>query len=326
MKKDDNSGVSIKQIIITAMFLVVTTFGGLNTYRIVSDKNVDTIQNLESAYLNENVYESALVENTEDDVVYSENIKYLAAKIVESDSTNSGDDIVLTEATNTNGDEKVISRGNFVREQIADDIAVEGNNKLLNTVLTGIKDLGDNQANIINSINSDLKQNIENENSGEKSGDAVILEEKSGDINQEVQSEIEEPVASAVSTETVKESAPTTAPTEYVKTIDVKATAYCLCKKCCGKSPSNPAYGITASGLKIVPGTNMKVVASDPKVIPLGTNVYIEGLYGAKDYGYAIVADTGSAIKNFKIDLYMDTHQMALNWGVKTVRVYILDK
>ena len=115
-------------------------------------------------------------------------------------------------------------------------------------------------------------------------------------------------------------------PTEYVRTIDVKATAYCLCKKCCGKNPSHPAYGITASGLKITPGTGMKVVASDPKVIPLGTNVYIEGLYGASDYGYAIVADTGSAIKNLKIDLYMDTHQMALNWGVKTVRVYILDK
>ena len=70
----------------------------------------------------------------------------------------------------------------------------------------------------------------------------------------------------------------------------------------------------------------MKVVASDPSIIPLGTEVYIEGLYGAKDYGYAVVADTGSAIKNLKIDLYMDTHQMALNWGVKTVRVYILGK
>ena len=104
----------------------------------------------------------------------------------------------------------------------------------------------------------------------------------------------------------------------------MKATAYCLCKKCCGKSPSNPGYGVTASGLRIIPDTGMKVVASDPSVIPLGTKVYVEGLYGAKDYGYAVVADTGSAIKNLKIDLYMDTHQMALNWGVKTVRVYIL--
>ena len=144
----------------------------------------------------------------------------------------------------------------------------------------------------------------------------------------ETVTEIIEPVAEVVETKEniLNTEENFTPPTEYLRTIDVKATAYCLCKKCCGKSPSNPAYGITASGLKITPGEGMKVVASDPKVIPLGTNVYIEGLYGAKDYGYAIVADTGSAIKNLKIDLYMDTHQMALNWGVKSVRVYILDK
>ena len=335
MKKDDNSGVSIKQIIITALFLVVTTFGGLNTYRIVCENNANTIQNLESACLNDNVYEAALVENTEDDIVYSENIKYLAAKIVELESTCSGDDLELANGNIINNTEKIISRGNFVREQIADDITSD-NNKLLGTVLSGIKDIGENQDNIINVINSDLKENIKKSNLSEKSGntsvskeisgDAVALEEKFSDINKEIEVESTVTDASAVSTEVVEEIVPVGAPTEYVKTIDVKATAYCLCKKCCGKSPSNPAYGVTASGLKIIPGNNMKVVASDPSVIPLGTNVYIEGLYGAKDYGYAIVADTGSAIKNLKIDLYMDTHQMALNWGVKTVRVYILDK
>lgn len=114
-------------------------------------------------------------------------------------------------------------------------------------------------------------------------------------------------------------------PTEYKEVIEAKATAYCLCKKCCGKSETHPEYGITASGLRIVPGTNMKVIAVDPKVIPLGTKVYVEGVNGAKDYGYAVAADTGSAIKNLKIDLYMDSHQTTLNWGVKNVKVYVLD-
>lgn len=113
-------------------------------------------------------------------------------------------------------------------------------------------------------------------------------------------------------------------PTEYESVIKVKATAYCLCKKCCGKSPSNPRYGYTASGLRIVPGTGMKVIAVDTSVVPLGTNVYVEGLNGAKNYGYAVAADTGSAIKNNKIDLYMDTHSQALAWGVKYVNLYIL--
>lgn len=114
-------------------------------------------------------------------------------------------------------------------------------------------------------------------------------------------------------------------PTEYKDVLEATATAYCLCQKCCGKLPSHPSYGYTASGLKIVPGTGMKVIAVDPNVIPLGTNVYIDGLNGAWDYGYAIAADTGSAIKNLKIDLYMDTHAEALSWGRRSVNIYIVE-
>ena len=107
-------------------------------------------------------------------------------------------------------------------------------------------------------------------------------------------------------------------PTDYEAVISVKATAYCLCKKCTGKTPSNPGYGHTASGLVITPGEDMKVISVDPKVIPLGTKVYVDG------YGYAIAADTGGAIKGNKIDVYKDTHEKALQWGVKYVNVYIL--
>lgn len=114
-------------------------------------------------------------------------------------------------------------------------------------------------------------------------------------------------------------------PAEYSSKIEVSATAYCLCKSCCGKSPSHPSYGVTASGYRIVPGTGAKVIAVDPSIIPLGSNVYIEGLNGAWDYGYATAYDTGSAIKEYKIDLYMDTHSEALSWGRRQVNVYIVD-
>mgnify|MGYP002706536881 FL=1 len=113
-------------------------------------------------------------------------------------------------------------------------------------------------------------------------------------------------------------------PEEYVKKIEVTATAYCLCKKCCGKTPDNPNYGCTHSGLKIIPGSGMKVIAVDPKIIPLNSKVYVEGLNGAWDYGNAVAADTGSAIKELKIDLYMDTHTEALEWGRRKVNVYVL--
>lgn len=330
MKKDDNSGASIKQIIITSLFLAVTTLGGLNAYRVVCEDKSNTIQNVESANVESVKYETALVGNTEDDVIYSENIKFLAAKTIEKEERNL---VVLSESitesrAKTFFCEKIISRGNYVREALANDmLANTANNesdtsKLLNVVVNEIKELSEKQDNTIENVNfqEDIVENVnsETESTLEKS-----------DLNYEVPSEDEKDDTSDIVTEeniSSNENVQTLgAPTEYIRTIDVKATAYCLCKKCCGKSPSNANYGVTASGLKIIPGTGMKVVASDPSVIPLGTKVYIEGLYGASDYGYAVVADTGSAIKNLKIDLYMETHQMALNWGVKTVRVYILD-
>ncbi|MBQ9314690.1 MAG: 3D domain-containing protein [Clostridia bacterium] len=108
------------------------------------------------------------------------------------------------------------------------------------------------------------------------------------------------------------------APTDYEKVITVRATAYCLCQKCTGKTPSSAGYGHTASGIVITPGRDMKIISVDPSVIPLGTEVYVEG------YGYAIAGDTGGAIKGNKIDVYKDTHSLALQWGVKNVNVYIL--
>lgn len=114
--------------------------------------------------------------------------------------------------------------------------------------------------------------------------------------------------------------------TKYKDVLEVTATAYCLCQKCCGKTPDHPDYGYTATGLKIVPGTGMKVIAVDPTVIPLKSHVYVEGMNGAWDYGYAIAADTGGAIKNHKIDLYMDSHSEALKWGRRTVKVYVLNE
>jgi uncharacterized protein YabE (DUF348 family) len=61
------------------------------------------------------------------------------------------------------------------------------------------------------------------------------------------------------------------------------------------------------------------IVAVDPKVIPLGTQLYVDG------YGFAKAADIGSAIKGNKIDLFMDTREQALKFGRRMVKVYILE-
>jgi len=61
------------------------------------------------------------------------------------------------------------------------------------------------------------------------------------------------------------------------------------------------------------------VIAVDPRVIPLGTHVYVPG------YGYAVAADTGGAIKGHRIDLCFDTGEEAVQWGRRHVTIIILD-
>lgn len=103
--------------------------------------------------------------------------------------------------------------------------------------------------------------------------------------------------------------------------MDMIATAYDLSFESTGKNPGDPYYGITASGTKAQPGT----VAVDPSVIPLGTKLYIASTDGSPDYGFATALDTGSAIKGYKIDLFMESNTDALNYGIRQVKVYILD-
>lgn len=59
------------------------------------------------------------------------------------------------------------------------------------------------------------------------------------------------------------------------------------------------------------------VIAVDPKVIPLGTLMYVEG------YGFGIAEDTGGAIKGNKIDVCIEDREEAMAWGRKKVKVHI---
>lgn len=86
-----------------------------------------------------------------------------------------------------------------------------------------------------------------------------------------------------------------------------RLTAYCPCSKCCGKET-----GITATGTKATEG---RTVAVDPKIIPYGTQLMINGsLYVAED--------CGGAINNNTIDVYFNSHAEALSFGVQYAEVY----
>lgn len=100
----------------------------------------------------------------------------------------------------------------------------------------------------------------------------------------------------------------------------MEATAYDLSYQSTGKRPGDKPYGITASGMKAGPG----VVAVDPKVIPLGTKLYIESMDSTKDYGYAVAGDTGGAIKGNRIDLFFFSSSDVRRFGRRNVRVKVL--
>lgn len=107
----------------------------------------------------------------------------------------------------------------------------------------------------------------------------------------------------------------------YSKVITCNATAYDLSFQSCGKWPGDPGYGITASGTRAKYGT----VAVDPRVIPLGTRMYIESADGSFVYGYCVAEDTGGAIKGNKVDLFFNSYNECMQFGRRNVNVYILD-
>jgi uncharacterized protein YabE (DUF348 family) len=86
-------------------------------------------------------------------------------------------------------------------------------------------------------------------------------------------------------------------PLEYWRKIPMLATAYSAATS--GKAPDHPRYGITRSGLPAGYG----IVAVDPKVIPLMTDLYVPG------YGPALAADTGGKVLGKHIDLGYDEDQ-----------------
>lgn len=99
-----------------------------------------------------------------------------------------------------------------------------------------------------------------------------------------------------------------------------RVTAYCACEKCCGKTSDDPWYGITATGTKATEG---RTIAVDPKVIGYGSVVYFEGIDG---FGGYVAEDCGGAIKGNDIDLYFDSHEEALRWGVKELEVFQMEE
>lgn len=94
------------------------------------------------------------------------------------------------------------------------------------------------------------------------------------------------------------------------KVLTMTATAYDPSPATIGRG----ATGFTRTGIRAKYG----VVAVDPRVIPLNSLVYVEG------YGFAIAADTGSAIKGSRIDLCYNSRSQSIAYGKRRLKVHVL--
>ena len=100
---------------------------------------------------------------------------------------------------------------------------------------------------------------------------------------------------------------------EYVGTFEI--TYYTAGPESTGKTPDHPAYGITRSGTVVEEG---RTIATDWDVLPPGTKVYIDGI------GERIVEDTGGAIVDKCIDVYVEDVDVALQGGRHKADVWIV--
>ena len=102
---------------------------------------------------------------------------------------------------------------------------------------------------------------------------------------------------------------------------EFKITAYCACQECCeewaDKRPVDDYGNILVTGAAGTLLEEGKSIAVDPDVIPYGTKVLING----QEY---VAADCGGDIKGNWIDLYMEDHERAKEYGVKYAEVYIV--
>src|SRR5699024_5025482 len=166
-------------------------------------------------------------------------------------------------------------------------------------------DLSDSLINIGQEL--DLKGVTENNQAQESTNEEKATEE-SNEVTEESSKEANEESSEAEANEEETKSASSSYEGE---TFSVTATAYTSdCEGC---------SGTTATGIDLNANPDKKVIAVDPDVIPLGTEVHVEG------YGNAVAADVGGAINGNKIDVHVPNEAEANQWGVRTVNVTVLD-
>lgn len=157
-------------------------------------------------------------------------------------------------------------------------------------------------------------------------GSNAVLSDQTGTLVPTASPEIES--KSTVNTITAPETKPepkSEPKPEYTITSlgEYRLTAYCACEKCCGYWAT--VRPLDEDGNPIVYTANQSVakqgvtVAADTNVLPFGTVLLIDG----HEY---IVQDRGGAVKGNHIDIYFESHEEALQFGVQYKEIFIKEK
>lgn len=150
-----------------------------------------------------------------------------------------------------------------------------------------------------------MTQVIQQGRKGLKRTEYQVTYEDGREVKREVIKEemVREPVAEVIVVGTLREVSRGEHTLRFKKALWATATAY------------------TYTGNRTATGTipRLGTVAVDPEVIPLGSQLYIEG------YGFGRAEDVGSSIKGDRIDVFLETLEATRRWGVRRVKVYVLE-
>ena len=310
MKREEKASISIMKIICVSIILILIS--GISVMAVSTDLKDITIV-LQNGYEMTTVTSKNKVSDilSENNIILNENQK----TIPELDSEiTSGDTIKITdksynevqiakiseEGIETSLDQLLESYAPITEKIVVEQVVIPYETITKNTTGTST----DTTNKVVQEGKDGLKEvtykvKYQNDVEIEKSViSEVVVQEPVDKIVQ-----VQKKVTSRGSTLPRVSSASTTGGTVY------KITAYCPCAKCCGKTNGRTASGTTA--------TAGRTVAASSK-FAFGTKLNIGG------HVYT-VEDRGGAINGNKIDIFVNTHAEALQWGVRYLNVSVVN-
>lgn len=324
MKKDGRASISVLRILgICIMIIFITSIGALATNaKLMSVKIILSNDYEMTVFSSKTNVAEILKENhvtLEDDETVSpkleedlgDNKTIRISKIGEEQEIAESEEVLTSEMILQNYNtitEKIVKEQVVIPfETITKESTSEGTkqNKVVQNGIDGLKEIT-------------YKVKYQNDVEIEK------IEISSKIIKEPVNKIVEVRTIQVTSRDTADRNPAATASTTLAKSVEgiqptvrtFNTSAYCACMKCCGKT-----NGITASGAK---ASAWYTVAAG-KGYKMGTVIYIPALADKPNGGWFVVQDRGGAISNSKLDVYMNSHYEALQYGRRYLEAYVYE-